>query len=62
MLDSRHPVSQEPTMTADRHLTVSGDDTARDNPLDVWARRFATGTAILIGVPLLVAGLLALLA
>jgi len=48
-------------MTADRHLLFSGDDTARDNPLDVWARRFATVTAILIGVPLLAAGLLALL-
>jgi hypothetical protein len=48
-------------MTAIRRIALSGEHTARSNPLDVWGRRVALGVAVLIAVPTLVAGMIALL-
>ncbi|MGH1550386.1 hypothetical protein ACRAWB_14920 [Leifsonia poae] len=48
-------------MTAFRRIALSGEHTARTNPLDLWGRRVAVGIAVLVGIPTVVAGIIALL-
>ena len=48
-------------MTVFRRIALSGEQTARTNPLDIWGRRVAIGIALIVGVPTIVAGIIALL-
>lgn len=48
-------------MSATRRIGLDSIDTDRTNPLDVWGSRVVTGVIVLLGVPTLVAGMLALL-
>ena len=47
-------------MTSIRRIAFSGEQSARSNPLDVWGRRVAVAIAVLIALPILAAGTIAL--
>lgn len=48
-------------MTALRRIALSGEQNARTNPLDIWGRRVAVGIALLVGLPTIIVGIIALL-
>ena len=47
-------------MSVIRHIALPGDDMPTDNPLDVWGRRVAVAVTLLVAVPTLIAGIIAL--
>jgi hypothetical protein len=47
-------------MSVIRHLALPGDDVPTDNPLDIWGRRIAVGVTLLIAIPTLIVGMIAL--
>ncbi|MFP3466785.1 hypothetical protein [Leifsonia sp. SIMBA_070] len=47
-------------MTAIRRLSLPIDESARSNPLDIWARRIATAAGVFIALPVMIAGVVAL--
>lgn len=48
-------------MSAIRRFSLPSHGTAPTNPLDLWGRRVTVGIAVLVGLPLLIAGMLSLL-
>ncbi|MGO4535684.1 hypothetical protein [Leifsonia sp. 2MCAF36] len=48
-------------MSVIHHSALPGHDVHTDNPLDIWGRRIAVAVTVIVAVPTLIIGMIALL-